>query len=245
MLGHDQGADTAHVRRREAVPGREDLAASEPRDLDPDAAREELDRRGGGVKERQRGGPLVAADPDHGGETPGGALDGHVVRRGDEHRALEVRGVSELVQQSRELALRGREAHVDHVEALLHRPAQAAEEHRAAALEPGAEHAGAVQLALRRNRPNDPGARGAVATEVALGVRLDLGLVLVPDAVEGDGTVDLAHERVAGLDAAVEDADADALAGRAPDRPVACYALRPLDADRDAIAGAGRKAPRR
>src|SRR5438094_174386 len=64
---------------------------------------------------------------------------------GYENRAAEVGAVRELVQEFRELALRRRETHVDHVEALLDRPAQAAEEHRAAALETGAEHADAVE----------------------------------------------------------------------------------------------------
>ena len=54
------------------------------------------------------------------------------------------------------------------VEALLDRPAQAAEQHRAAARVAGAEHADAVELALGRERADDAGARGAVAAEVAL-----------------------------------------------------------------------------
>ena len=55
----------------------------------------------------------------------------------------------------------------------------------------------------------------------------------------------IADERVAGLDAAVQDADADALAGRAAPGPLACDALRPVDADRNLVAGAGREAPGR
>ena len=60
---------------------------------------------------------LVAPDRDHRREAPRVALDRHVVRRGDEHRAAEVGAVGELVEQLRELALRRREAEVDDVEA--------------------------------------------------------------------------------------------------------------------------------
>ena len=84
-----------------------------------------------------------------------------------------------------------------------------------------------------------------MAAEVAFGVLHELDLVLVTDAVEGDRPVDLADERMAGLDAAVEDADAHALAGRAAPGPLARDALRPVDPDRDLVSGAGREAPGR
>src|SRR5215475_10376881 len=47
------------------------------------------------------------------------------------------------------------------------------------------------------------------------------------------------------LDAAVEDADADAFPGRAAERPVARDLLRPVDSDRDALARSGGQAPGR
>ena len=140
------------------------------------------------------------------------------MRRRDEDGVVEVRLVGQLVQQLGELPLRRREAHVDHVEALLDRPAQALEQHRAAALEAGAEHARAVEVALGREAADDPGAGGAVAAEVAFGVVHALDLVVLA-AVEGDRALDLADLRVARLDPAVEDADADALAGRAAEAP--------------------------
>ena len=127
--------------------------------------------------------------------------------RGDEDRVVEVGLVGQLVQQLGELALRRREAHVDDVEPLLDRPAQALEQDRAAALEAGAEHARAVEVALGREAADDAGAGRAVAAEVALGVVHALDL-LVLAAVEGDRAVDVADLRVARLDPAVEDADA-------------------------------------
>ena len=148
-----------------------DRLAAEPRDVDVQAAREELDRRRRVGVEDERVGVLVAADRDDAREPPGEALDRHVVRRGDEHRALEVGGVGELVQPVDVLLLRRRQAHVDDVEALLDRPLEPGEQHRRAAGVAGAEHADARQLALGRERADDPGARGAVAAEVARGRR--------------------------------------------------------------------------
>src|SRR4029079_17820158 len=244
VLREPERADAAHVLRREAVPGGEDRAAAEPRDLDPDAAGEELDRRRRVVEEGHRVGLLVAPHGDDRREAPRVALDRHVVRRRDEDGVVEVRAVGELVQQLRELALRRREAHVDHVEALLDGPAQAGQQHRAAALEAGPEHARAEEAALRRELPDDPGAGGAVAAEVALAILLDLELAVL-EPVARDRAVDLADARMSRLDAAVEDADADALAGRVAERPVARDLLRPVDPDRDALASPGGQAPGR
>ena len=82
-----------------------------------------------------------------------------------------------------------------------------------------------------------------MAAEVALGVLLELDLVLLA-AVERDGALDVTDHGMGRLDPAVEDADADAGAGRAPEGPLPRDALRPVDADRDALAGPGGKAPR-
>ena len=71
---------------------------------------------------------LVAADRDHRREPPREALDRHVVRGRDDHRAAEVGAVGELVQRLGEPLLRRREAHVDHVEALLDGMAQTGED---------------------------------------------------------------------------------------------------------------------
>src|SRR5207244_2507071 len=168
-LGHDDGTDRRDVRSREAVPTRADRAAAEPRDLDADAAGEELDRRRGVVEEGERVRLLMAPDGDHGGEAPGIALDRHVVSGGYENGAAEVGAVRQLVQELRELALRRREAHVDDVEALPDRPAQAPYHKRAAALEAGAEHADAEEAGLGRDGSNDSGAGGPVAAEISFG----------------------------------------------------------------------------
>ena len=187
------------VQRMRGTPG--------PCHLDVDAAGEELNRRVGVVVEGQRIGLFVAPDGDHRREAPRIALDRHVVGGGDEHVAVEVRRVRELVEDARELALRRREAHVDDVEALLHGPPKPGEEHAAAAGEPGSEHANAHELAVRRKRTDDPRAGRPVAAEVALEVVRDNGLALAVDR-DGNRLLHLADERMAGFDAAVEDADA-------------------------------------
>src|SRR5207248_5418361 len=132
--------------------------------------------------------------------------------------------------------------HVDDVEPLLDRPAQAAEEYRAAALEAGAEHADAVEARSRREGADDPRARRAVAAEISFRVliHLDPSVLGLHDR---NRALQLADEWVAALDAAVEDADADALARRVAERPVAGDPFGPLDADRDPLRGAGREAP--
>ena len=84
----------------------------------------------------------------------------------------------------------------------------------------------------------------AVPAEVALRVVFELDL-LVLAAREGDGAVDVAHQRVAGLHAAVEDADRHALAGRPSPGPLAGDALRPFDPDRDLLARARGQTPGR
>ena len=111
------------MRGRKAVAGADQAPTAVPGDLDVDSPGEELDRRGGVVVVGVRVFLLVAPDRDHAREAPGIALDGHVVSGGDEHRATEVCGVRELVQERRELLLGRREAHVDDVIALLDRPA--------------------------------------------------------------------------------------------------------------------------
>ena len=68
---------------------------------------------------RERIVELVTADGDHTRELPREALHRHVVRGRDENRPFEVGVVRELMQQRGELLFRRREAHVDHVEALL------------------------------------------------------------------------------------------------------------------------------
>src|SRR6185295_1368672 len=103
VLGKNEGADTAHVRGREAVTRRADCGAADPRDVDVDAAGEELDRRRWVVEEGFRILLLVAADGDHRREPPRVALDRHVVSRSDEHGAAEIGAVGELVQKTREL----------------------------------------------------------------------------------------------------------------------------------------------
>src|SRR5712692_1619489 len=170
MLREDECRDPGDVRGGEAVTGADESATAVPGDLDVDAPSEELDRGGGVVVVLVRVFLLVAPDRDDAREAPRIALDGHVVSGGDEHRATEVCGVRELVQEGRELLLGRREAHVDDVVALLDRPAQALQEDGAAACVPGPEDPYAHELAAGGQRANHPGARGPVPTEVPRGV---------------------------------------------------------------------------
>ena len=161
--------------------------ALQPGDVDVHSAREELDGRLGVVEEVERLGPVVAPDGQHRGEPPREALDRQVVRRGDEHRLLEVREVGELVQALGEVSLRRREAHVHDVEAVLDRVAKAGDENRAAARVAGTEHAHAVELTFGREGTDDAGARRSVPAEVALLVRLDRDLAVLA-ANDRDGS---------------------------------------------------------
>src|SRR3954454_23304319 len=110
MLRADERADAGDVRRGEAVARSADRLAAHPRELDVDAACEELDGRVRVVVEAARVGLRMAADQDDRREAPRIALDGHVVRRCDEDRAVEVGLVGELVEYPGELPLRRREA---------------------------------------------------------------------------------------------------------------------------------------
>ena len=78
-----------------------------------------------------------------------------------------------------ELPLGRREAHVDHVVALLDRPAQPGEQDLPGALESGAEHPHRVDLHLRGDRADDACARGSVPAQVSLGVLVGDGPALL------------------------------------------------------------------
>ena len=199
MLGEDQGTDAADVRRREAVSAAADDSTPEPGDVDVDSAGEELDRRRRVVEIRERVPAFVRADRDDRGEPPRIALNGHVVRRGDQHRAAKVGAVGDLVKGANELAFRRREAHVHDGISLLDCPAQAGEKNRAAAYEALAEYAHAREAAIRSERADDPGTCRPMPREVAPGILLHDRLPVIADG-DGDRFLDLADERMAGLD---------------------------------------------
>ena len=188
MLAQDERAQAGDVRRCEAVAGCGDRLAAEPRYLDVQAAREELDRRARVCVKDEGIRVLVAADRDDACEPPREALHGHVVCGGDEHRPFEVRDVGELVQPLAVPPFRRRQAHVDDVETLLDRPLEPGEEDRRAAGVAGAEDANARELALRREQANDPRARGAVSAEISSIVVSDRDLVAF--LCDGDGALD-------------------------------------------------------
>ena len=165
-----------------------------------------------------RVGLVVAADADHAREPPRERLDRHVVRGGDDQRALEEALVGELVETGTPLAVRRREAQVDHVVALGERVAQPLEQDRAVPGEAGAEDTHAVQLAVGRELADHARTRVAVAAQVALVVRLDVQLAVLV-TLDRDGGLHGADARVR-VDAAVDDADANALARSSRRTPI-------------------------
>ena len=152
----------------------------------------------------------------------------------------EVGSIGEVVQSERELTLARREAHVDDAVPFLDRPTEAGEQDVARARRVRPEHTDACELDPRRQRAHDAGAGGAVTARVALAVLLDGDLVLAPG--DDDRPIDPSHERMAGLDAGVDDGDTHARARRAAERPLARHAVRPVR--RETLLGAGGQAPR-
>ncbi len=219
-------------------------AAVQPREIEVEAAPEELDRRRGVVVEGQRVGLLVAADGDHAREAPREALHGHVVGGGDEEDALEVGMVGELVKPLHVFRPRRREAHVHDLEPLLDRPGEPAQHRLAAAFVAGAEDAHARQLRVGNERADDPRTGRSVPAKIAFRVVDDLELVVVV-AQNRDGAVDATDERVLELDAAVEDADADTGPGRTAPCPLPGHLLRQRHRHADPVDRLGRKAPGR
>ena len=114
----------------------------------------------------------------------------------------------------------------------------------AAALVAGTEDADARQLDVGRERPHDPGAGRAVPAEVALVVFDDLQLAVLV-AQDRDRVVDAADKRMLVLDAAVEDADPDAGAGRAAPRPLPRHLVGQRHRHANPVDGLCRQAPGR
>src|SRR5439155_23719808 len=120
-------------------------------------------------------------------------------------------------------------------------PAETVEQQGPGARVAGAEHPHADELAVRRERANHAGARGAVTGDVALAVRLDDRLVSVqPDR---DRLLHRPDGWVIELDAAVQDAHAYACTRRASPGPVPRDALGPVGRKSDPMDGVAGQAP--
>src|SRR4029077_5457792 len=111
-----------------------------------------------------------------------------------------------------ELPFGRRQAHVHDIEALLDRPAETGQEDVSASREARAEHPDARQLAVGCERADDPGAARSVPAEIAFGVVYDHGFAIRAER-DGDRLLHDPDVWMLRVDAAVEDADAYALAG--------------------------------
>src|SRR5689334_15808844 len=106
--------------------------------------------------------------------------------------------IGELAQLDDVLALPHREAQVEQLEALLERPVQAGSQRVERAVDVRAEHADADELDVGGERPDDAGARGAVARGVSAVV--DDAELTVVVALDSHGTLHGTDERMVALD---------------------------------------------
>ena len=156
-------------------------------------------------------GAIVTRDGDDRREPPGPAHHWHVVRGGDDDRAVEVGLVEQLVKRRGELPPGRREAQVHDAAAPFERPAKARDEISPASGEVRADHPHADQLALRRDRSDQRRARRAVTADVGLVVGLGDRLVVI--SCSNDDR--FAHARdvgVVGIDARIDEPHEDAVA---------------------------------
>src|SRR5450759_2425416 len=106
------------------------------------------------------------------------------------------------------------------MDALLDGPFKAGEERGTLAAQVGAEYADRVQLNLRRQADDDPGTCRGMAVKVNGFVGHNLRLIV--DQLDGDGFDEpTANHGMRALNAAVDDRDLDARAGRAAPGPLA------------------------
>src|SRR5436305_9318998 len=123
------------------------------------------------------------------------------------------------MKERRRLALRRREAQIHDLTALLHRPPQAGEERRRAALRSGSQHPHAPELAGRRERPNDSATGRSMPGDVSLAVLNHHGLA-VRGLLYGHRLLHVAHELMPGIDPTVHYGHAHASALGSTPRPI-------------------------
>ena len=139
-----------------------------PRHVDVDPAGTELDRRPRVVGQRQRLSPARAAT-----ETTEAYWDGYVgpgrLLAAQTSRCREKYAWSATSWSGPNIAVGlARQRQVRDVHAAARRPLDPGVQEASAALQVRAEDPDAVDLGVRRHRPDDPGARGAVADQVAV-----------------------------------------------------------------------------
>src|SRR5437763_7476374 len=124
------------------------------------------------------------------------------------------------------LGFGSREAQVDDLAPLVDGPAQPAQQGCGPALRTGAKHAHAPEVALRRERPHDPGARGPVTSDVTGAIFVDHPLAL-RRLLNRHGTLHFADELVGSLDATVDDRHAHTGSVRSRPGPFTVDLMRP------------------
>jgi len=125
--------------------------------------------------------------------------------------------IRELVERRKELLLGRPETEIAHLHPMLDRPAKCGDEGPAVAGKSRPEHAHTEQLAVARGLADDPGARGAVAIQIAV----RRGVERRPRAVlhDRDMALHAADRGMFRVDPAVDHGDLDPPAGAAAPGP--------------------------
>ena len=218
MLAEDLRDEAGNVGSGEAVPGHREPSAIEPGNADVHAGGSELDRRIRIVVDGVGIGSIVARNRDHRRKDGGETRHRHVVRGRDQHDVAEVGKVGQLVEDAKIISPRRTETEVADLHPFLDGPAQAGHEDLAPSDQSRSHHLDAVEFALRRQRSDDAGARGAVAGFVDMGRPIFDDVVLLQPDRHIAGHV--ADGGVVGVDAGVDHRDLDAAARALAPRPL-------------------------
>ena len=224
------------MRRGEAVAGRDDRATSRPRDVDVDATGAELHRRDAGCRRGLRGRRPAAPPPRRPRRTARGtsARAGCWPRRPAWCRGSRPRRRSRAAARTiaRSCSLRLMLTTCMPCSRAQRMPAW---NRAAAAPQVGAEHPDAVDLGVRRERPDDAAHAVPCPTRSSCGPSTDAAVRRLGVELERDRAGDPADARMLAVDTAVDHRDLDAGAGRP--------APGPLPVGRATGSGSPRRAP--
>ena len=215
MAGQEPGEQAGHVWCGKAAAGNLLGLALSPSHLEVLSLGQEFDQGSGSVVEGVGRGRPGEPDGDDGGEVTGPFAPGEIdVVTGGHDVALSEVGLIDPILVGQDMVFAGAaEAAMEDVVAAVEGLANALADDGRARSQVGAEDAEAAQLGLGGHRPENPGNGGAVTVNIGAAARLDAQLeaIIIDHAIVGQ------RERleggVGGLDAGVEDGDADALPG--------------------------------